>query len=148
MDEWVITAIWWQRCKNTGNSFSSFQFSTVSQSCAILCDPVDAELQASYPSATPGVYSNSCPSSQWCRSTISSSVVPFSSRLQSFPVSQFFDQVAKVLEFQLQHHCPSKEYSGPISFKMDWFDLLEVQRTLKSLLQHLKHQFFGTQLSL
>ena len=59
----------------------------------------------------------------------------------------FSYQAAKVLAFQLQHHCPSKEYSGPISFKMDWFDLLEVQRTLKSLLQHLKHQFFGAQLS-
>ena len=44
-------------------------------------------------------------------------------------------QVAKVLEFQLQHQ-PSNEYSGLISFRMDWFDLLAVQGTLKSLLQH------------
>ena len=45
---------------------------------------------------------------------------------------------------------PSNEYSGLISFRMDWLDLLAVQRTLKSLLQHhhSKHQFFGTQLSL
>ena len=49
-----------------------------------------------YPSPTPGVYPNSCPSSRWCHPTISSSVVPFSSRLQSFPasgpfqMSQFF----------------------------------------------------------
>ena len=45
---------------------------------------------------------------------------------------------------------PSSEYSGLISFRIDWFDLLLVQRTLKSLLQHhsSKHQFFGTQLSL
>ena len=42
------------------------------------------------PSPTPGVYSNSCPLSQWCRPTISSSVVPFSSRLQSFPASGSF----------------------------------------------------------
>ena len=48
------------------------------------------------PSPTPGVYSNSCPLSRWCHPTISSSVIPFSSRLQSFPasgsfpVSQFF----------------------------------------------------------
>ena len=48
------------------------------------------------PSPTPRVYSNSCPSSQWCHPTISSSVIPFSSRLQSFPasgsfqISQFF----------------------------------------------------------
>ena len=64
------------------------------------------------PSPTPRVYSNSCPLSQWCHPTISSSVVPFSSHLQSFPasgsfpMSQFFtsgDQSIGVLEFQLQH---------------------------------------------
>ena len=68
------------------------------------------------PSLTPGAYSNSCPSSQWCHLTISSSVGPFSSCLQSFPasgsfsISQFFAkgknfecQVAKVLEFQPQY---------------------------------------------
>ena len=45
---------------------------------------------------------------------------------------------------------PSNEYSGPISFRIDWFDLLAVQGTLKSLLQHhsSKHQFFGIQHSL
>ena len=42
------------------------------------------------PSPTPGAYSNSCPSSQWCHSTISSSVIPFSSFLQSFPASGSF----------------------------------------------------------
>ena len=42
------------------------------------------------PSPTPGVYPNSCPLSQWCHPTISSSVVPFSSRLQSFPASGSF----------------------------------------------------------
>ena len=57
-------------------------------------------------------------------------------------------QVAKVLEFQLQHH-PSNEHPGLISFRMDWLDLLAVQGTLKSLLQHhsSKHRFFSTQLS-
>ena len=60
---------------------------------------------------------------------------------------QFFDQVARVLDFTFS---PSNEYSGLISFRIDWFDLLAVQGTLKSLLQHIvqKHQFFGTQLSL
>ena len=59
------------------------------------------------PSPTPAVYSNSCPLSRWCHPTISSSAVPFSSCLQSFPasgsfpMSQFLHQVAKVLEFQL-----------------------------------------------
>ena len=61
------------------------------------------------PSPTPGVCSNSCPSSWWCHLTISSSVVPFSSRLQSFPHQGLFQwvssshQVVKGLEFQLQH---------------------------------------------
>ena len=44
--------------------------------------------------------------------------------------------MAKVLELQLQHQHPSSEFSGPISFKIDWLDLLAVQGTLKSLLQH------------
>ena len=61
------------------------------------------------PSPTPRAFSNSCPLSRWCHSTISSSVVPFSSCLQSFPasgsfpLSQFFQSMAKVLKFQLQH---------------------------------------------
>ena len=42
-------------------------------------------------------------------------------------------QVAKVLELQLQHQFPSNDYSGLISFRIDWFDLLAVQGTLKSL---------------
>ena len=85
--------------------------------------------------------SNSHPSSQWCHPTISSSVIPFSSCLQSFPASGSFLrvksslQVAKVLEHQLQHR-PSSEYSGLISFSTHSFNLLAVQGTLKSLLQH------------
>ena len=60
------------------------------------------------PSPTSGAYSNSCPSSRWCLPTISSSVVPFSSRLQPFPASGSFPmsqlhQVAQVLEFPLQY---------------------------------------------
>ena len=62
-----------------------------------------------YPSPTHGVYSNSCSLRQWCHPTIWSSVVCFSSHLQSFPalgsfqMCQFFASVAKVLEFQFQH---------------------------------------------
>ena len=63
-------------------------------------------------------------------------------------------QVAKILELQL-HISPSNEYSGLISFRIDWFDLLAVHRTLKSLLQHqnlkasiLRHSaFFMVQIS-
>ena len=59
------------------------------------------------PSPTPGVHSDSCPSSQWCHPAISSSVFPFSSCPQSLPASEFFQwvssshEVAKVLEIQL-----------------------------------------------
>ena len=94
------------------------------------------------PSSTSRVYSNSCPLSRWCHPTISSSDVPFSSCLQSFPASgsfprsQFLHQVAKVLEFQLDRISPSNEYSGLISFRMDWLDLFAIQGILKSLLQH------------
>ena len=107
------------------------------------------------PSPTPRACSNSCPLSRWCPPTISSSIVPFSSRLQSFPASGSFQwvssshQVAKVLELQLQHS-PSNEYSGRISLKIDWFDLLVVQGIARvfSNTTVQKHQFLGTQLSL
>ena len=93
-----------------------------------------------HPSTTPGVYTNSCPLSQWCHLIISSSVFPFSSCLQSFPASGSFSMnqflasggqssgvaaLASVLE-----------YSRLISFRMDWLGLLAVQETLKSLLKH------------
>ena len=83
---------------------------------------------------------NSCPLSWWCHPTISSSVMPFSSCLQSFPASESFPissshQVAKVLSFSF-NISPSNELSELISFRMDWLDLLAVQGTLKSLLQH------------
>ena len=91
------------------------------------------------PSPTPGAYSHSCPSRQWCHPTMSSSVVPFSSRLQSFPasgsfpVSRFFPSGGQSTGVSAS---ASNEYSGLISFKIDWFDLLAVQGTFKSLLQH------------
>ena len=93
------------------------------------------------PSPTPGAYSNSCPLSRWCHPTISSSVILFSSCLQSFLASGLFKwvsslhQVAKVLSFSF-NISPSNEHPGLISFRMDWYDLLAVQGTLKSLLQH------------
>ena len=75
------------------------------------------------PSPTPGTCSNSCPLSWWCNSTISSSVVPFSSFLQSFPAAGSFPvgylhQVAKVLELQLQYQ--SFQWIFRIDFLYDW----------------------------
>ena len=93
------------------------------------------------PSPTPGVYSNSCPSSRWCHPTISSSVIPFSSRLQSFPASGSFQMsvlwIRQPKDWSFSFSIsPSDEYSELISFRIDWLDLLAVQGTLKSLLQH------------
>ena len=92
------------------------------------------------PSPTPRAYSNSHPSSQWCHPNISSSVVPFSSCLQSWPasgffsLSQFFTSGGQNRSFTLSIS-PSNEYSELISFTIDWINLA-VQETLKSLLQH------------
>ena len=70
---------------------SSLQFSrSVAQSCLILCDPMDWSTPGLPASSAPGVYSNSCPLSRWCQPTSSSSVVPFSSHLLSFPASGSF----------------------------------------------------------
>ena len=93
------------------------------------------------PLPTPGVYPNSCPLSRWCHSTMSSSVVPFSSNPQSFAASGSF-QMSQPFTSGGQSTgvsasiSPSNEHSGLISFRMDWLDLLAVQGTLKSLLQH------------
>ena len=92
------------------------------------------------PSPSPRVCWNSCPLRQWCHPTILSSVIPFSSCLQSFPASGSF-LMSRALRFRWPKYwsfsfTPSNEYSGLISFRMDWFDLLAVQGILKSLLQH------------
>ena len=94
------------------------------------------------PSPAPRVYSNSCPLSRWCHPTISSSVIPFSSSLQSFPASGSFSNESalhirwpKYWSFSC-NISPSNEHPGLISFRMDWLDLLAVLGTLKSLLQH------------
>ena len=93
------------------------------------------------PSLSPGVCSNSCPLNQWCYLTISSSTTLFSFCLQSFlasgsfPMSQLFASggqsigaSASVLPMNIQGWLNS--------FRMDWFNVLTVQGTLKSLLQH------------
>ena len=70
--------------------FLVLQFSSVAQLCPTLCDPMNHSTPGLPTSPTPGVHSNSCPSSRWCHPTISSSVIPFSSRPQSLPASESF----------------------------------------------------------
>ena len=112
----------------------------------------------SWPSPTPRAWSNSCPLSWWCLQPSH----PLSPSPPAFSLSQHqglfkwvssSHQGAKVLEFSF-NISPSNDYSGLISFRMDWLDLLAVQGTLKSLLQHnskasilLRSAFFIIQLS-
>ena len=112
-------------------------------------------------SPTPGVHPNPRPSSRWCHSIISSSVVPFSSCPQSFPasgsflMSQLFTSGGQSLGASTSTSVLPMNTQGPISFRMDWLDVLAVQGTLKSLLQHhsskasilLRSPFFIVQLS-
>ena len=107
------------------------------------------------PSPTPGACWNSWPLSWWCHPTISSSAVPFSSCLQSFPASGSFPMESVLhirwpmfwsFNFSIS---PSNEHSGLISFRIDWFDLLAVQGLSRvfSNTTVQKHQFFSAQLS-
>ena len=100
-------------------------------------------------SLSPGVCSNSCPLSWRCYLTISSSATLFSSCPQSFPasvsfpVSWLWNSLELIIRWPKLSFsfsiCPSNEYPGLISFRIDWLDLLAIQRILKSLLQH--HNF-------
>ena len=95
------------------------------------------------PSPSPRVYSNSCPLSQWCYPTISSSVALFSSSPQSFPASGSFPTsrlfVAGGQSIGASASAsvsPSNECSGLISFRIDWLDLFAVLGTFKRFHQH------------
>ena len=118
-----------------------FPFSSVAQLCPTFRDPMHHSMPAC-PSATPGVYPTHV---HWAGdaiqpshplSSLSPSVLSLSQHQGLFQRVSSLPQVAKVLEFQLQHQFPSNEYPGLISFRMDWSDLPVVQGTLKSLLQH------------
>ena len=136
IDEYIDVAI----SPINESSFSSVQFSG-----SVVSDSLRPhELQHARPpcpSQTPWVYSNSCQSSQWCHPAISSSGVSFSSCPQSlpasgsFPMSQLFASGGQSIGSFSFSTSPSNEHPGLISFRMDWLDLLAVQRTLKSLLQ-------------
>ena len=91
---------------------------------------------------SPRVCSTSGPLSRECHPTISSSVAPFSSCPQAFPASRAFSSESvlcirwpKYWSFSLTIS-PSKGYSGLISFRINWLDLLVVQGTLRTLLQY------------
>ena len=132
------------------------QFSSVAQSCPILCDPMNR--------STPGLpvhhqlpesYPNPCPSSQWCHPTTSSSVIPFSSCPQSFPTSRSFQMSqlfasggqsigvsasASVLPMNTQDWSPLG-WTGWISLQSRGLSRVFSNTTVQ------KHQFFSAQLS-
>ena len=139
-------------------------FSSVQFSCSVVYDFLwhhglqHARLPC--PSPMPGAYSNSCPSSQWCHPTISSSVFPFSSHLQSFPASESFPMShffasggqsigvsasTSVLPVNIQDWFPlgfPLGLTGWISLQFKGLSRVFFNTTVQ------KHQFFGAQLSL
>ena len=133
----------------------SVQFSSVAQSCPTLWPRELQHAMHPCPSPTPEVYSNSCPSSRWCHPTIPSAVIPFSSRLQSFPASESFPMsqlfawggqstgdstLASVLPKNTQDRFPS-ERTGWISLQSKGLSRVFSNTTVQ------KHQFFSAQLS-
>ena len=127
-------------------------------SCVQLFEtPWTATCQATCPSPSPGVCSDSCPLIRWCRSTISSSLIPFSSCLQSFPASGSFPMswlftsgAQSITEFQLQRQ--SFQWLFRVDFlsnSLVWFSLQSrgLSRVFSSITIW-KHQFFSTQPSL
>ena len=133
------------------------QFSSVQFSHSVMSDSLQPHglqhARLPCPSPTPGAYSNSCPSSQWCHPTISCSVIPFSSCPQSlpasgsFPMNQFFTSAigvsasASVLPMNIQDWLPLG-LTGCISLESKGLSRVFSNTTDQ------RHQFFGTQLSL
>ena len=135
------------------------QISQVAQSCLTLCDPMDCRQHTRLPctSPTPGACSKSGPLSLCCHPNISSSVVPFSSHLQSFPasgsfqMSQLFTSGGQSIRVSASPSVLLMNIQEWFPLGIDWLDLLAVQGTLKSLLQHhsskasiLQHSAFFT----
>ena len=150
-----------QKCWRSWSWMVLVQFSWVIQSCPTLWPHELQHVRPPFPSPTPGVHSNSRPSSQWCHPAISSSVVPLF-LLPPIPPSIRVFSNESTLRMRLPKYWSfsfsiilSRESPGLISFRMDWLDLLAVQGTLKSLLQHhsskvsilLRSAFFTVQLS-
>ena len=138
------------------NNYTNQAYSVQSLSCVrLFATPWTAASRPPCPSPTPGVYSNSYSLSRWCHPTVSSSVVPFSSHLQSFPttgsfqMSQFFTSAGQsigvsastsVLPMNTQDWSPLG-WTGLISLQSNGLSRVFFNTTVQ------KHQFFSTQLS-
>jgi len=144
------------KAKTVSTTSKQYQFSSVAYHVQ-LCDPMERSMRGfPCPSTTPGTCSDSCPLSWWCHPTILSSVIPFSSCLQSFPASgafprsQFFVSggqstgvlvPASVLPMNIQDRSPLG-LIGLISLQSRGLSRVFSNTTVQ------KHQFFSTQLSL
>ena len=134
---------------------NAVQFSSVAQSCPILQPHGLQHTRPPCLSPTPGVYSNSCPLSRWCHPTISSSVIPFSSPLQSFPASGSFP-TSQFFTYGGQSIGVSASASVLPMNIQDWFPLgwtgwIWQSKGLSRVFSNTtvqKHQFFCAQLSL
>ena len=143
----------------TGNRTAISQFSSVAQSVGSdsLWPHESQHARPPCPSPTPGVHSDSCPSSWWCHPAISSSVIPFLLLPPIPPSIRVFSNESDLTKWPKYWSfsfsiTPSNEHPGLISFMMDWLDLLAVQGTLlqqhssnASILQQLA--FFTVQIS-
>ena len=135
---------------------TTIQFSAVTQSCPALCDPMDC--------STPGFpvhhqlpdLTQTCPLSRWCHPTISSSVFPFSSCLQSFPASGSFPMSHLFASGGQSIWVSTSTSVLPTNIQdwlcLGWTDWISLQaKGLSSVFSNTtvqKHQFFGAQLSL
>ena len=151
--QWSAVTKWEGNLKKSGYMSVQFSCSVVSNSL-----PPHGLQQARppCPSPTPRACSNSCPSSWWCHPTISSSVIPFSSRLQSFPASGSF-QMSQLFTSGGQNIVVSASTSVlPMNTQdwspLGWTDWISLQsKGLSRVFSNTtvqKHQFFGAQLSL
>ena len=139
IDKWILYH--WATWKACHTNLSCCCCCSVAQSCLTLCDPMGC-IMPGFPVLhhLPELAQTHV---HWVCNAIQPShpLVPFSSCLQSFPASGSFPMMTlqirwpKYWSFSFSMS-PSNEYSGLIFFRIDWFDLLAVQGTLKSLLQH------------
>jgi len=159
------STLWLKQCMKLNNflftvlkiiEWLEIQFSSVSSVMSDSLRPHESQhARPPCPSSTPGVYSNSCPSSRWCHPAISSFVVPFSSCPQSFPASRSFPMSqlftwdgqsievsasASVLPMNTQDQSPLG-WTGWISLQSKGLSRVISNTTVQ------KHQFFSAQLS-
>ena len=106
---------------------------SIAQLCKTLQTHRLQQTRLSCLSPCPRTFSNSSALSWWCHPASHFRLPPFFPISGSFPMSQLCMMWPKYCSFSI---CPSNEYTALISFRIDWFDLLAVQGTLKSLLQH------------